>query len=84
MLPTQRSANAFAFEARNGVRMISTPSLRKTSSKARLNLLSRSCDHVEHDAVTGQSLAAIPVAPSSSHHSRTVRANSFGSLFIGK
>jgi hypothetical protein len=42
MVPTQRSANAFAFGARNGVRMISTPSLRKTSSKARLNLLSRS------------------------------------------
>src|SRR5713226_9015784 len=38
----QRSANAFACGARNGVRMISTPSLRKTSSKARLNLLSRS------------------------------------------
>ena len=35
-------ANAFAFGARNGVRMISMPSLRKTSSKARQNLLSRS------------------------------------------
>ena len=41
-MPSQRSANAFAFGARNGVRMISTPSLRKTLSKARLNLLSRS------------------------------------------
>ena len=41
-MPTQRSANAFAFGARNGVRMISTPSLRKTSSKTLLNLLSRS------------------------------------------
>jgi hypothetical protein len=39
---TQRSANAFAFGARNGVWMISTPSLRTTSSKALLNLLSRS------------------------------------------
>src|SRR6266852_371012 len=42
MVPTQRSANAFAFGARNGVRMISTPSLWKTSSKTLLNLLSRS------------------------------------------
>ncbi len=41
-VPTQRSANALAFGARNGVRMISMPSLWKTSSKARLNLLSRS------------------------------------------
>src|SRR5438874_13570015 len=41
-VPTQRSANAFACGARKGVRMISTPSLRKTSSKARQNLLSRS------------------------------------------
>jgi hypothetical protein len=32
----------FACGARNGVRMISTPSLWKTSSKLRLNLLSRS------------------------------------------
>src|SRR5215210_8074127 len=42
MVPTQRSANAFAFGARNGVRMISMRSLLKSSSKARLNLLSRS------------------------------------------
>src|SRR6266542_1579749 len=41
-VPTQRSANAFAFGARNGVRMISTPSLWKTSSKARLNFALRS------------------------------------------
>src|SRR5437762_3423858 len=41
-VPTQRSANAFACGARNGVRMISTPSPLKTVSKARLNLLSRS------------------------------------------
>jgi hypothetical protein len=41
-VPTQRSANAFAFGARNGVRMISRSSLRKTSSNARVNLLSRS------------------------------------------
>ncbi len=41
-VPTERSANAFAFGARNRVRMISTPSLSKTSSKARLNLVSRS------------------------------------------
>jgi hypothetical protein len=41
-VPTQSSANAFVGGARNGVRMISTPSLRKTSSKTRLNLLSRS------------------------------------------
>src|SRR6266540_4092298 len=41
-VPTQRSANAFAFGARNGVRMISTPSLSKTSSKARLNFALRS------------------------------------------
>src|SRR5436305_3360394 len=38
----QRSATAFAFGARKGVRMISTPSVRNTSSKALLNLLSRS------------------------------------------
>jgi hypothetical protein len=41
-VPTQRSANAFAFGARNGVRMISMRSLLNTSSKVRLNLLSRS------------------------------------------
>src|SRR6266545_8122805 len=41
-VPTQRSANAFACGGRNGVRMISTLSLRKTSSKPRMNLLSRS------------------------------------------
>jgi Fe-S cluster assembly protein SufB len=41
-VPIQRSANAFAFGGRNGVRMISTPSLRKTSSNTLLNLLSRS------------------------------------------
>jgi hypothetical protein len=41
-VPTQRSATAFAFGARTGVRMISTPALRNTSSKTRLNLLSRS------------------------------------------
>ena len=40
--PDPRSANAFAFGARNGVRMSSISSLRKTSSKARLTLLSRS------------------------------------------
>ena len=34
---TQRSANAFAFGARTGVRITSIPSVRKTSSKARLN-----------------------------------------------
>jgi hypothetical protein len=42
IVPTQRLAEAFAFGARNGVRMISTPSLLKTASNARLNLLSRS------------------------------------------
>jgi len=35
-VPAQRSGNASACGARNGVRMLSTPSLRKTSSKARL------------------------------------------------
>src|SRR6266536_3947235 len=35
---TQRSANAFAFGARTGVRITSIPSERKTSSKARLKL----------------------------------------------
>ena len=39
---TKRSATAFAFGARTGVRMISIPSLRKTVSKSRVNLLSRS------------------------------------------
>ncbi len=39
---TQRSANAFAFGAWIGVRITSIPSERKTSSKARLNFLSRS------------------------------------------
>jgi hypothetical protein len=39
---TQRSANAFAFGARMGVRITSIPSERKISSKARLNLESRS------------------------------------------
>jgi hypothetical protein len=38
----ERSAMAFAFGARTGVRMISRLSLRKTASKLRLNLLSRS------------------------------------------
>jgi hypothetical protein len=36
------SANAFAFGARTGVLMISIPSLAKTRSKSRVNLLSRS------------------------------------------
>ncbi len=40
--PTQRSANAFAFGAWKGVRITSTPSLRKISSKPCVNLLSRS------------------------------------------
>src|SRR5947207_14615811 len=39
---TKRSANAFAFGARTGVLMISIPSLAKTASKSRVNLLSRS------------------------------------------
>lgn len=39
---TKRSATAFAFGARNGVRMISSSSVRKISSKARVNMLSRS------------------------------------------
>jgi hypothetical protein len=38
----KRSATAFAFGARTGVRTISIPSLRKTMSKSRVNLLSRS------------------------------------------
>ena len=38
----KRSATAFAFGARTGVRMISIPSLRKTVSNSRVNLLSRS------------------------------------------
>src|SRR6266567_2209165 len=42
-VPIQRSANAFALGARNGVRMISTPSLRKTSSKARVGCVNWSC-----------------------------------------
>jgi hypothetical protein len=37
---TKRSAIAFASGARTGVRVISTPSLWKTVSKSRLNLLS--------------------------------------------
>ena len=39
---TKRSANAFAFGARTGVLMIRMPSLAKTASKSRANLLSRS------------------------------------------
>src|SRR5437868_15470649 len=39
---TKRSASAFAFGARTGVLMISIPSLAKTASKSRVNLLSRS------------------------------------------
>jgi transposase InsO family protein len=39
---TKRSAIAFAFGARTGVLMTRMPSLAKTSSKARVNLLSRS------------------------------------------
>ena len=39
---TKRSANAFAFGARTGVLMILMPSLAKTASKSRVNLLSRS------------------------------------------
>src|SRR5438105_11367207 len=39
---TKRSANAFAFGARTGVLMVSIPSLAKTASKSRVNLLSRS------------------------------------------
>jgi hypothetical protein len=39
---TQRSANAFAFGARTGVRITLIPSEQKTSSKARLNFASRS------------------------------------------
>src|SRR6266545_7351709 len=41
-LPTQRSMCAFAFGARSGVRIGRIRSPRKTASKARLNLLSRS------------------------------------------
>src|SRR5437868_6501964 len=36
---TKRSANAFAFGARTGVLMVSIPSLAKTASKSRVNLL---------------------------------------------
>jgi hypothetical protein len=39
---TQRSANAFALVARTGVQVNPIPSVRKTSSKARLNFVSRS------------------------------------------
>jgi len=39
---TKRAAIAFAFAARTGVRMISTPSLRQTLSKSRVHVLSRS------------------------------------------
>src|SRR6266498_3441067 len=39
---TKRSANAFAFGARTGVLMIVMPSVAKTVSKSRVNLLSRS------------------------------------------
>ena len=39
---TKRSAIAFALGDRTGVLMISMPSLRKTVSKSRVNLLSRS------------------------------------------
>ena len=39
---TKRSAIAFAFGARTGVLMIRMPSLAKTASKSRVNLLSRS------------------------------------------
>jgi hypothetical protein len=39
---TKRSAVAFAFGARSGVLMIWMPSLAKTASKSRVNLLSRS------------------------------------------
>jgi hypothetical protein len=41
-VPTNRSANAFALGARIGVLMISTPSVRNTSSKLAVNLVSRS------------------------------------------
>ncbi len=41
-VPTQRSAKAFARGARTGSRTTLTPSLRKTSSKARVNFASRS------------------------------------------
>jgi hypothetical protein len=39
MVRTKRSAIAFAFGARTGVRMISMSSLLKTVSKSRVNLL---------------------------------------------
>jgi hypothetical protein len=39
---TKRSAVAFAFGARAGVRTMAMPSLVKTVSKSRVNLLSRS------------------------------------------
>jgi hypothetical protein len=45
-VPTKRSAIAFDFGARTGVLMISMPSLAKTASKSRVNLLSRVADHV--------------------------------------
>jgi hypothetical protein len=43
-VPTKRSAITFAFGARIGVRMISRPSLRNTSSKVSVNLRSRFVD----------------------------------------
>ena len=49
-LPTQRSICAFAFGARTGVRITRVPSLLKTASKARLNLLSRSWIRNRHRA----------------------------------
>jgi hypothetical protein len=42
MVRTKRSAIAFAFGARTGLSMIWMPSLAKTASKSRVNLLSRS------------------------------------------
>ncbi len=42
VVPTQRSAKAFARGARTGSRTTLRPSLRKTSSKARVNFASRS------------------------------------------
>ncbi len=51
MVPTKRSAKALARGARTGVRMIRMPSVRKTSSKAAVNLVSRSPDQ-ELDALS--------------------------------
>jgi hypothetical protein len=59
------TANAFALGARNGVRMILTPSLRKTSSKPRLSLLSWSwtrkrigATHAESDQASWRACCA--------------------------